>query len=63
MYHKDTFLAFCEARLDTSKDVGRMDIILRRGKRKDMEVEWEKGQVVATRQGYRYIINLCILRT
>ena len=53
VYHEDTFLAFCEARKDTSKDIGRMDIILRRGKRKGFQVTWGEVQIVATRKGYR----------
>ncbi|XP_072016573.1 sialidase-2-like isoform X2 [Amphiura filiformis] len=53
VYHKDTFLAFCEARRDTARDIGHMDIILRRGRRQDWQVEWGDVQVVATRQGYR----------
>ncbi|XP_041452757.1 LOW QUALITY PROTEIN: sialidase-4-like [Lytechinus variegatus] len=53
VHHKDTFLAFCEARKDTSHDIGNIHIVLRRGQRSGWKVKWGELQVVASRHGYR----------
>ncbi|XP_072165661.1 sialidase-2-like [Diadema setosum] len=53
VYHKDTFLAFCEARKDTHHDIGNIHIVLRRGKRTDWNVEWGELQIVASKTGFR----------
>nr|XP_054775434.1 uncharacterized protein LOC129283814 [Lytechinus pictus] len=53
VHHKGTFLAFCEARKDTSHDIGNIHIVLRRGQRSGWKVKWGELQVVASRHGYR----------
>ncbi|XP_071943238.1 sialidase-2-like [Antedon mediterranea] len=53
VYHNDYFLAFCEARKDTHRDIGNMDIILRRGKRKGWKVEWSDAKTVVSMPGMR----------
>ena len=53
VHHQDMFFAFCEARRDTWEDIGEMDIILRRGIRRDWQVTWGPVEVLARRRGYR----------
>ncbi|XP_072017321.1 sialidase-3-like isoform X2 [Amphiura filiformis] len=53
VYHHDMFFAFAEGRRETFRDIGEMDIILRRGRRKDWKVEWGPVQIVARQSGYR----------
>ncbi|XP_033629595.1 sialidase-4-like isoform X2 [Asterias rubens] len=53
VHHQDMFLAFCEARKETHWDIGAMDLIVRRGKRSDWEVEWGDIILIATKPGYR----------
>ncbi|XP_071942750.1 sialidase-3-like [Antedon mediterranea] len=48
VYHRDIFFVFCEARLEGSQDYGRMKLVLRRGIRQGLEVEWERFQVIAS---------------
>ncbi|XP_072016579.1 sialidase-3-like isoform X2 [Amphiura filiformis] len=53
VYHHDMFFAFAEGRKDTFEDIGEMDIILRRGRRKDWKVEWGPVEIIASQSGYR----------
>ncbi|KAJ8032423.1 Sialidase-3 [Holothuria leucospilota] len=53
VHHNGYFLAFCEGRKDTPMDIGRMDIIYRRGTIEDKKVFWGDVQVVASMYGYR----------
>ncbi|XP_072016585.1 sialidase-3-like [Amphiura filiformis] len=53
VYHHDMFFAFAEGRKETYRDIGEMDIILRRGRRKDWKVEWGPVEIVASQSGYR----------
>ncbi|XP_033101687.1 sialidase-3-like isoform X1 [Anneissia japonica] len=48
VYHQGIFLVFCEARLEGSQDYGRMKIVVKRGIRHGLEVDWEKQQVIAS---------------
>ncbi|XP_070553484.1 sialidase-3-like [Ptychodera flava] len=53
VYKDGTFIAFCEARKDTFKDIGNMDIIARRGKLTGNEILWDEPSVVVTMPGRR----------
>ncbi|XP_072016587.1 sialidase-3-like [Amphiura filiformis] len=53
VYHRDMFFAFAEGRRETFEDIGEMDIILRRGRRKDWKVVWGPVQILASQNGYR----------
>ncbi|XP_072016584.1 sialidase-3-like isoform X2 [Amphiura filiformis] len=53
VYHHDMFFAFAEGRRETFEDIGEMDIILRRGRRKDWKVAWGPVQIIARQSGYR----------
>ncbi|XP_072016567.1 sialidase-3-like [Amphiura filiformis] len=53
VYHHDMFFAFAEGRRETFEDVGKMDIILRRGRRKDWKVAWGPVEIIARQSGYR----------
>ncbi|XP_038048992.1 sialidase-3-like isoform X2 [Patiria miniata] len=53
VYHKETILAFCEARFDTVMDWGNMMISLRRGKLTGQDVTWERIRLIAGIPGHR----------
>ncbi|XP_078000166.1 sialidase-2-like [Glandiceps talaboti] len=48
VYKDGVLLAFCEARKDTAKDWGEMDLVLRRGTLGEKGVEWGDIQLVAS---------------
>ncbi|XP_038044128.1 sialidase-3-like isoform X1 [Patiria miniata] len=58
VYHQGYFLAFCEARKETFRDIGSMDLVVRRGRRLDWKVQWGEVIVVVTKPGYR-VMNPC----
>lgn len=53
VYNRRTFLAFCEARKNSFRDWGSMDLVLRRGILKEGEVVWGDIQVVTSMPEYR----------
>ncbi|XP_033101708.1 sialidase-3-like [Anneissia japonica] len=53
VYHNGYFLAFCEARRDTHRDIGNMDIIVRRGQKKGWKIEWSDIKNVVSMPGMR----------
>ncbi|XP_072016589.1 sialidase-3-like [Amphiura filiformis] len=63
VYHHDMFFAFAEGRKETHYDIGEMDIILRRGKRKDWKVTWGPVEILASQSGYRMMDPVPIVDT
>ncbi|XP_072017088.1 sialidase-2-like [Amphiura filiformis] len=63
VYHHDMFLAFAEGRRETYADIGVMDIILRRGRRKDWKVVWGPVEIIASQSGYRLMDPVPIVDT
>ncbi|PIK55341.1 putative sialidase-4 [Apostichopus japonicus] len=53
IYHNGHFIAFCEGRKDTVEDIGRIDIIFRRGVLEEKRVHWSDVQVMASLFDYR----------
>lgn len=53
IYHNGQFIAFCEGRKDTVQDIGRIDIIFRRGVVEERRVHWGDVQVMASLFDYR----------
>ncbi|XP_071833026.1 sialidase-3-like isoform X2 [Apostichopus japonicus] len=54
VYHKNTFLAFCEARFEGMQDYGEMMIAMRRGHlTMDGDVRWENIQLIAGVRTFR----------
>ncbi|XP_022111379.1 sialidase-2-like isoform X2 [Acanthaster planci] len=58
VYHQGYFLAFCEARKETYRDIGGMDLVVRRGRQSGWKVKWEQVVVVASKAGHR-LMNPC----
>ncbi|XP_072016580.1 sialidase-3-like isoform X1 [Amphiura filiformis] len=63
VYHHDMFFAFAEGRRLTFEDIGEMDIIMRRGRRKDWKVAWGPVEVIARQSGYRMMNPVPIVDT
>ncbi|XP_072016566.1 sialidase-2-like [Amphiura filiformis] len=63
VHHQDIFFAFAEARRDTFEDIGEMEIIMRRGVRRDWKVTWGSIQVLARKAGYRMMNPVPIVDT
>ncbi|XP_072016592.1 sialidase-3-like [Amphiura filiformis] len=63
VYHHDMFFAFAEGRKETFYDIGEMDIILRRGRRKDWKVVWGPVEILASQSGYRLMDPVPIVDT
>ncbi|XP_072017419.1 sialidase-3-like [Amphiura filiformis] len=63
VYHHDMFFAFAEGRKETFDDIGEMDIIMRRGRRKDWKVAWGPVEILASQSGYRMMNPVPIVDT